>query len=519
MKRRKGRKPLDKESKAEDWCFCCKDGGELLICDYKECLKAYHCKCVGKDDSFMSSGKLWSCDWHFCRSCRKASRYYCLCCPSAVCSSCAYIQDFVQIKGKYGMCTHCLKLALLIEENMNVDSDGEQVEFDSVDTLEGLFKEYYELKKGTLGLNSKVLRSAKRRLTMGRNYPSDSEADQYDEVGDNHLTSDDESMDDSEGERKRKRSKGKQSLNRQKGRSSKMEFDGWASKSLIQFLRLIGKDTIESLSEQEVTSIINDYIRHHKLTDPKMKKRILCDAHLQSLFRKKVVHKNKIKDLLEAHFYENQQESEEVEDEMECDLDVDNYKGKEKGKREAPKKEREREASVPQSRFAAIVGENLKLVYLKKSLVYELHKQPESFKDKITGCFVRAKAHPHDIYQRNSHLLMRVTGVKQALQVEKNSDTVLLVSEFPGEISMSKLSDCDFSEEECQNLTGRVKAGLLQKPTLVDLEKKARILHKDITKHVNSSSSFTHLWFQYVSLSLSRINSASSEVPYLLEFS
>ncbi|KAG9133097.1 hypothetical protein Leryth_018664 [Lithospermum erythrorhizon] len=417
------------------------------------------------------------------------------------------------------MCTHCLKLALLIEENMNVDSDGEQVEFDSVDTLEGLFKEYYELKKGTLGLNSKVLRSAKRRLTMGRNYPSDSEADQYDEVGDNHLTSDDESMDDSEGERKRKRSKGKQSLNRQKGRSSKMEFDGWASKSLIQFLRLIGKDTIERLSEQEVTSIINDYIRHHKLSDPKMKKRILCDAHLQSLFRKKFVHKNKIKDLLEAHFYENQQESEEVEDEMECDLDVDNYKGKEKRKREAPKKEREREASVPQSRFAAIVGENLKLVYLKKSLVYELHKQPELFKDKITGCFVRVKAHPHDIYQRNSHLLMRVTGVKQALHVEKNSDTVLLVSEFPGEISMSKLSDCDFSEEECQNLTGRVKAGLLQKPTLVDLEKKARILHKDITKHVNSSSSFTHLWFQYVSLSLSRINSASSEVPYLLEFS
>ncbi|KAL7205701.1 hypothetical protein ACSBR2_018599 [Camellia fascicularis] len=39
------------------------------------------------------------------------------------------------------------------------------------------------------------------------------------------------------------------------------------------------------------------------------------------------------------------------------------------------------------------------------------------------------------------------------------------------------LSDVFFSEEECEDLSQKVKDGLLKKPTI------ARSLHEDITKH------------------------------------
>lgn len=35
MMKKKARKNPKKEEIAEDWCFVCKDGGLLLVCDYK----------------------------------------------------------------------------------------------------------------------------------------------------------------------------------------------------------------------------------------------------------------------------------------------------------------------------------------------------------------------------------------------------------------------------------------------------------------------------------------------------
>ena len=61
---------------------------------------------------------------HICSVCRKASKFKCFCCPTAVCGRCIYAAEFAVVKGNKGLCCDCTKLALLIEENANVDSDG-----------------------------------------------------------------------------------------------------------------------------------------------------------------------------------------------------------------------------------------------------------------------------------------------------------------------------------------------------------------------------------------------------------
>ncbi|KAH9684801.1 hypothetical protein KPL70_013667 [Citrus sinensis] len=87
-------KRLKKEEISEIWCFKCKHGGELRLCDNTRCLKVYHPECVDKDESFLAAKTKWICNWHFCGVCGKASKFYCFCCPSAVCKTCLYDIQF-----------------------------------------------------------------------------------------------------------------------------------------------------------------------------------------------------------------------------------------------------------------------------------------------------------------------------------------------------------------------------------------------------------------------------------------
>jgi len=54
-----------------------------------------------------------------------------LCCPKAVCGNCYNDAEFATVKRNKGFCGHCSKLAYLIEENAEVDSDGVRYSFQS----------------------------------------------------------------------------------------------------------------------------------------------------------------------------------------------------------------------------------------------------------------------------------------------------------------------------------------------------------------------------------------------------
>ncbi|EPY82275.1 histone-lysine N-methyltransferase NSD3 [Camelus ferus] len=66
----------------EDYCFQCGDGGELVMCDKKDCPKAYHLLCLNLTQP--PYGK-WECPWHRCDQCGGAAASFCEFCPRSFC--------------------------------------------------------------------------------------------------------------------------------------------------------------------------------------------------------------------------------------------------------------------------------------------------------------------------------------------------------------------------------------------------------------------------------------------------
>lgn len=87
-----------------------------------------------------------------------------------------------------------------------------------------------------------------------------------------------------------------------KRKMENLEYLGWASKPLIDFLSYIGRDPSICLSREEVASVVLRYGEEHNLFDLKKKKKLLCDSRLKSLFGRDYVKKRKISKLLKVHF-------------------------------------------------------------------------------------------------------------------------------------------------------------------------------------------------------------------------
>ncbi|XVE94221.1 hypothetical protein REPUB_Repub01dG0263100 [Reevesia pubescens] len=490
----RGKKKVKKEEIAEDYCFFCKDGGLLRVCDYKNCLKSFHPQCVGRDDSLLETEERWHCGWHFCFLCSKTAKFHCFCCPSAVCGGCLCDAEFALVKGKWGFCNTCLELALLIEDKKDVNSNGVKVDFNDRETYEFFFKSYWELVKEKEGLTSKQLHSSDRLLKDGKNCDfrtnnNYGEDDAIDSEDDDIVSDYDDSSDNQVQCRKRK--EGKVSLSKRKGKSKKKEFRGWASKELNEFLMSIGKNVMQELAQHDVATIVTEYCKVHKLFHPEKKKKVICDERLQSLLGRKSVNRNGIYKLLTVHFAENFEQAEDTVG-FSSKEDDDNIPCKRQRKSSPDRKYEKKEITLNprQCYLAAIVSSNIKLVYLKRSLVQELAKQLDTFDGKMMGSFVRVKSDPNDYFQKNSHMLVQVKGIKKtSIKEDMNSIILLIVSNMLNDVPVCKLSDDDFTEEEIEDLNRRMKTRLLERPTVLELEQKARSLHEDITKHMPSEQS------------------------------
>lgn len=106
-KKKKQQRKLEKETVSEDFCFRCTEGGELVVCDFKNCSKVYHLECLklsappkGKNKIFrlklfffriiivqnLFSGQ-WTCPWHHCDVCGRKASQFCSVCPNSLCST------------------------------------------------------------------------------------------------------------------------------------------------------------------------------------------------------------------------------------------------------------------------------------------------------------------------------------------------------------------------------------------------------------------------------------------------
>ncbi|XP_063304493.1 histone-lysine N-methyltransferase NSD3 isoform X2 [Pelobates fuscus] len=82
LKAKKRKIKTEQKQMHEDFCFRCGDGGELVMCDKKDCPKAYHLLCLNLTQP--PYGK-WDCPWHQCDICGANSSSFCDFCPASFC--------------------------------------------------------------------------------------------------------------------------------------------------------------------------------------------------------------------------------------------------------------------------------------------------------------------------------------------------------------------------------------------------------------------------------------------------
>ncbi|KAG7607171.1 Zinc finger PHD-type [Arabidopsis thaliana x Arabidopsis arenosa] len=509
------------EKECEDWCFICKDGGNLMLCDFKDCPKVYHESCVEKDSSASKNGDSYICMWHSCYLCKKTPKLCCLCCSHAVCEGCVTHAEFIQLKGDKGLCNQCQEYVFALEEIQEYDAAGDKLDLTDRNTFECLFLEYWEIAKKQEGLTfddvRKVCASKPQKKGVKSKYKDDPKFSLGDvhtsksqKKGDKLKNKDDPKFALGDAHTSKSGKKGVKLKNKDDpkflvsdhavedavdykkvGKNKRMEFIRWGSKPLIDFLTSIGEDTREAMSQHSVESVIRRYIREKNLLDREKKKKVHCDEKLYSIFRKKSINQKRIYTLLNTHLKENLDQVEYFTP-LELGFIEKNEKrfSEKNDKVMMPCKKQKTESSddeicekevQPEMRatgFATINADNLKLVYLRKSLVLELLKQNDSFVDKVVGSFVKVKNGPRDFM---AYQILQVTGIKNA---DDQSEGVLLhVSGMASGVSISKLDDSDIREEEIKDLKQKVMNGLLRQTTVVEMEQKAKALHYDITKH------------------------------------
>ncbi|XP_025817128.1 uncharacterized protein At5g08430-like isoform X2 [Panicum hallii] len=486
----RGRKRQDNET-AEECCFTCKDGGDdLHVCAFKNCLKVYHPRCVGKEDGFLTSGEQFICGSHICVDCRRSSDYQCLCCPLySVCHACLGKVEFVQLrKQNKGFCSICLNRVILIEKNAVADPDVVETDHIDAEISEILFKDYWEVIKDrehlTLVDLEEVSVYLNRRLNCKEGVNSEKIPDDGHKSDENILADNDTNDQTIPFDSKCKQNKVNTS---QKNKSNKKTYVGWGSAQLIEFLSSFGKDTAKPLDELEIVGVVKGYIKQKNLYKDDKKLCFLCDDKLQPLFTRRKVKCKNIPRFLAVHLASNAVSEHEISYGSEDD---DTPVMKKKPRNSLQPKIAKRVPEQSKKCFASLVQNNINLIYLRRTLVVSLLSHLDTFERKVVGCFVRVKiAYKVQCYKNSTKAFMlgRVTGIKKCSEVYKINDTqtniLLCVAGLWNDVNISSLSDEDFEEDECSDLISLVKEGLLERATIAEFEEKVAAVHTDIVNH------------------------------------
>ncbi|KAE9063422.1 hypothetical protein PF007_g29564, partial [Phytophthora fragariae] len=124
----------DEFEESEDVCFCCKDGGDVIECDWKgmngafaRCPKVYHEDCLGYE---VPEGKTWVCPRHRCQDCGIIALYSCRFCVTSFCAD--HLPKDVKKLGHatkdiptstYVVCPRCSKQAQDALKQKKIGSD------------------------------------------------------------------------------------------------------------------------------------------------------------------------------------------------------------------------------------------------------------------------------------------------------------------------------------------------------------------------------------------------------------
>ncbi len=111
--KKKTRQKRKVKAETEDHCFRCYEGGELVMCDMKDCRKVYHLDCLSLatapkgikyshiDIQIEFKIKIffighWICPWHHCDECGRKAIQFCTVCSNSVCPTHAANAGWVQ---------------------------------------------------------------------------------------------------------------------------------------------------------------------------------------------------------------------------------------------------------------------------------------------------------------------------------------------------------------------------------------------------------------------------------------
>lgn len=527
------KKAEEKTEEGEDVCFICFDGGDLVLCDRKSCTKAYHPTCVGRDEAFFQTKGPWTCGWHLCTECEKPAKFLCYTCTYSACEVCVKDVEFLRVRKNRGFCESCMQLVLMIEENKEVNSDGVKVDFSDKETWEYLFKDYWIELKDKLSLTLEELLKATNPF-KDADFTEDAESDEtFDGIEASVSSSDSELnqfVEQFNGGRKRRRRPRKLVLGeqhdigleqeRRKEISLTREFSSWASKELIEFIGYLKEDPEKAISLFEVQQLLLTYIKENRLQDPRKKSLIICDERLRNLFGKPTVGQFEMLKLLESHLPSKQScfvegNSTHLSQGLPTDNDytIEFDDSKEKVGRSVTDKRRKSrkkmEDKVPRSNpndFAAINVHNIGLIYLRRTLIEDLLEDLTNFNAKIVGSFVRIRVsggNRQEVYYR----VVQVVGTKKVGDPyntgRKITDIILEILNLTKkeDVSIDAVSNQDFTEEECKRLRQSVRCGLVHRPTVSELQEKAKALHE---VKLND-------WFETELLRLSHLRDRASE--------